>query len=86
MSALCQYSGHGSVSLDQFVGTADQRVWHGEAKRFGGLEVDDPVRLPPGRLRLVTSPAATGSAPVWYTQGDISVSSFVKGNGDKDRQ
>ena len=59
----------GSVSLDQFVVTADQRVWHGEAKRFGGLELDDPVRLPPGRLRLVTSPAATGSAPVWYTQG-----------------
>ena len=52
----------GSVSLDQFVVTADQRVWHGEAKRFGGLELDDPVRLPPGRLRLVTSPAATGSA------------------------
>ena len=86
MSALCQYSGQGPFHSINSSARPISVFGMERPSCFGGLEVDDPVRLPPGRLRLVTSPAATGSAPVWYTQGNISVSSFVKGNGDKDRQ
>jgi hypothetical protein len=36
-----------------------------------------PVMLPPGRLRLGTSPAATGSAPVSKTIGIVVVAAFT---------
>jgi hypothetical protein len=35
--------------LDHFVGTYEQRLWNGEAKRLGGLEIDDQIELG-GRL------------------------------------
>src|SRR5437764_13818727 len=36
-----------------------------------------PVRLPPGRLRLATSPILTGSAPTWKTIGIVVFSTFA---------
>ena len=36
-----------------------------------------PVRLPPGRLRLATKPAATGSKPVTKTTGIVVVAAFA---------
>lgn len=36
-----------------------------------------PVTLPPGRLRLATSPAATGSAPVANTIGMVDVAAWA---------
>src|SRR5262249_12730738 len=36
-----------------------------------------PVRLPPGRLRLVTRPAWTGSMPVSRTIGIVVVGAFA---------
>ena len=51
MSALCQkqtFCSAANCSLfDHFVGAADHRLWHGNAERLGGLEVDD--QLIPGR-------------------------------------
>ena len=41
------------------------------------LNVETPVTLPPGRLRLVTSPTATGSAPVVKTIGMLVVAAFA---------
>ena len=36
-----------------------------------------PVTLPPGRARLVTRPAATGSIPTWKTMGIVAVAAFA---------
>ena len=36
-----------------------------------------PVRLPPGRLRLATSPAATGSPPIEKTIGIVLVAALT---------
>ena len=36
-----------------------------------------PVMLPPGRLRLVTMPASTGSPPVVNTIGMVAVAGFA---------
>src|SRR5262245_42212348 len=38
-----------------------------------------PVRLPPGRLRLVTSPTSTGSNPIMKTIGIVVVVAFAAG-------
>jgi hypothetical protein len=35
-----------------------------------------PVRFPPGRLRLATSPASTGSTATWKTIGIVVVAAF----------
>src|SRR5262245_17596628 len=37
------------TSLDHLVGAGEQGVWHGQAKRLGGLEVDSQLE-PRGRL------------------------------------
>ena len=36
-----------------------------------------PVRLPPGRCRLLTSPAWTGSTPVTKTIGMVGVAAWA---------
>jgi hypothetical protein len=38
-----------------------------------------PVTLPPGRLKLVTMPVWTGSAPVWKTIGMLVLAAFAAG-------
>ena len=46
------------------------------SSRFGPSSTPNevtPVRLPPGRLKLATSPAWTGSAPVRKTIGIVAV-------------
>jgi len=35
-------------SFDHLVGAREERLWHGEAERLGGLEIDD--QLDPGAL------------------------------------
>ena len=50
------------------------------SSRFGSsstLSVVTPVRLPPGRFRLATSPSATGSAPVRKTTGMVLVAALA---------
>jgi hypothetical protein len=39
--------------------------------------VTTPVRLPPGRARLATSPASTGSTPLVKTTGIVAVAAFA---------
>ena len=41
------------------------------------VQVVTPVRLPPGRFRLATSPASTGSAPVRKTIGIVAVAALA---------
>src|SRR5262249_10825615 len=41
------------------------------------LKLLSPVRLPPGRLRLPTRPAATGSTPLMNTIGIVDVAAFA---------
>jgi len=36
-----------------------------------------PVRLPPGRLRLATSPVSTGSPPIVKTIGMVAVAALA---------
>jgi hypothetical protein len=36
-----------------------------------------PVALPPGRLRLLTKPAATGSVPTSNTIGMLALAAFA---------
>ena len=36
-----------------------------------------PVRLPPGRFKLATRPAAIGSIPFWKTIGIVAVAAFA---------
>ena len=46
-----------------------------ELPRFGptmSLNGVRPVRLPHGRLRLVTKPSLTGSLPIWKTIGIVA--------------
>jgi hypothetical protein len=49
MSALCQketFCGAAQMSLfDQLVGGGEQRLRDGQAKRFGGFEIDDEREL-----------------------------------------
>jgi hypothetical protein len=40
-----------------------------------------PVRFPPGRLRLATSPSATGSPEVTKTIGMVMVAAFAASAG-----
>src|SRR4051794_13202285 len=40
------------------------------------FNVVTPVRLPPGRFRLATSPSLTGSPPVRKTIGIVAVAAF----------
>jgi hypothetical protein len=47
MSALCQKRTSPN-SLDHLVGGGEQRLWNGETKRFGSLEIDRKLEL--GRL------------------------------------
>jgi hypothetical protein len=46
-------------------------------RRKRGREEGDTVTLPPGRLRLVTSPGATGSPPIAKTIGIDVVADFA---------
>ena len=51
------------------------------SSRFGpssALNTVTPVRLPPGRLRLVTSPSVTGSSPMPKTTGIVAVAAFAR--------
>ena len=41
------------------------------------LRLDTPVRLPPGRDRLLTMPRATGSPPISKTIGIVVVAAFA---------
>ena len=41
------------------------------------LSMLTPVRLPPGRARLATSPSPTGSAPLLKTIGIVEVAFFA---------
>ena len=41
------------------------------------LRLDTPVRLPPGRDRLSTTPSATGSPPISKTIGIVVVADFA---------
>ena len=50
------------------------------SSRFGPSSVFKlvtPVTLPPGRARLATSPAATGSLPTWNRTGMVVVAAFA---------
>ena len=50
------------------------------SSRFGPSSVfkfATPVTLPPGRARLATSPATTGSDPIWKTMGIVAVAAFA---------
>ena len=38
----------GALSFDHLVGKSEQLVWNLEAKRLGGLEIDDQIQF--GRL------------------------------------
>jgi hypothetical protein len=48
---LCHFRTHAlqqiNLSLDDFVGTGEQRLGYFEPKRLGGLEVDRPNRTVP---------------------------------------
>ena len=58
------------------------------SSRFGPISTSKmltPVRLPPGRFRLVTSPNSTGSNPTAKTIGIVEVAAFAavpKGHSD----
>src|SRR5262249_36975718 len=43
----------------------------------GALKKLTPVMLPPGRLRLLTNPGATGSPPIANTMGIVVVAPFA---------
>ena len=50
------------------------------SSRFGPtstLKEVTPVRLPPGRFRLATSPTSTGSLPIPKTIGIVAVAAFA---------
>src|SRR5262249_43529940 len=58
------------------VGIASRKI----SRRLGvtsTFKLDTPVRLPPGRFRLVTSPIAIGSAPISNTMGMAVVTDFA---------
>ena len=42
-----------------------------------GAKLESPVTLPPGRARLATKPAATGSAELVITMGMVVVALFA---------
>ena len=53
-----------------------ERAKPGSSSRFGPSEVVNtwtPVVLPPGRLKLLTSPSWTGSLPLTKTIGIVGV-------------
>ena len=55
-------------------------TWRISSMRFVArpmLRFETPVTLPPGRLRLATSPIWTGSAPAWKTIGTVVVAAFA---------
>ena len=57
-------------------GTTSRRI----SSRFGvasTFRLVTPVRLPPGRARLPTSPVAIGSAPISKTIGFVGVADFA---------
>jgi hypothetical protein len=43
----------------------------------GAFKLVTPVRLPPGRFRLGTSPMSAGSVPTWKTIGIFLVAAFA---------
>jgi hypothetical protein len=58
------------------LGTTSRRI----SSRFGvtcTFKLVTPVRLPPGRARLPTSPVATGSAPISKTIGIVGVADLA---------
>src|SRR5215510_1880878 len=55
-------------------------IWCSSSSRFGptsAFKVATPVTLPPGRFRVGTSPAATGSAPIAKMMGVVVVVAFA---------
>ncbi len=54
--------------------------WCRRSSRFGPsstFSMLTPVRLPPGRLRLATSPVPTGSTPLLNTIGIVAVAALA---------
>ena len=72
-------SGIGRVNKQGYDGRRrDQFVQH--SSRFGAISLFNwvtPVTLPPGRLRLATSPILTGSEPASKTIGMVAVAAFA---------
>ena len=55
-------------------------TWRSRSSRFGptsAFKVATPVTLRPGRFRVGTNPAATGSAPVANMMGMVEVVAFA---------
>src|SRR5262245_27452633 len=76
VSALVGLVGLTSRAMLVAVGTSSRST----SSCFGAsstVRVATPVRLPPGRLRLATSPSATGSPAVTKTIGIVVVAAFA---------
>jgi hypothetical protein len=63
------------------LGWSGERVTSRRSSSFFGTNSTDstvkPVRLPPGRFKLATSPVSIGSDPVVKTIGIVSVAAFA---------
>src|SRR4029077_7776334 len=64
-TATTAASGSNSRSMSSFVATKSAE------------NPTTPVRLPPGRLRLVAKPNCTGSTPMWKTIGMVAVAALA---------
>jgi hypothetical protein len=56
---------------------ASSRARSNRLPTTGALKKLTPVMLPPGRLRLLTSPGSTGSPPIANTMGIVVVAAFA---------
>ena len=76
MSIGLRQSARRSDQWDAVLGTTSRRI----SSRFGNtctFRLVTPVRFPPGRARLPTSPVAIGSAPISKTIGIVGVAGFA---------